>query len=74
MQHGIRLVDDEELPPGHDFVFVGTPDGGRLIFYRQSAISAECLEDSWAAYRALGGPNRKTPTSSVDVPQLRRVI
>lgn len=54
--HGIRIVADEDMPEGHDFVFVEVPDGG-LIFYRDSAVTAQTLEDSWAAYRAL----RDTP-------------
>lgn len=56
-QHAIQFVDDDALPEGHDFAFVGLPDGGGLIFYRRSALSPESLEGSWAAYRALGGPS-----------------
>lgn len=50
--HGIRLVDDDVMPEGHDFILVEVSDGG-LIFYRRSALTAATLEDSWAAYRAL---------------------
>jgi hypothetical protein len=53
MEHAIRFVDDDALPAGYDFVFVGLPDGGGLIFYRRSALSPGSLEGSWAAYRAL---------------------
>lgn len=58
--HAINFIDDDELPAGHDFMFIDIPEGG-LIFYRESAISPQSLEDSWAAYRALGGPNRGQP-------------
>lgn len=51
--HAIHFVDDCELPEGHDFMLVEIPDGG-LIFYRESAITPTSLEDSWAAYRAVG--------------------
>lgn len=60
MAYGIRFVDDDALPAGHDFLFVEMP-GGAMIFYRESALSPQSLEDSWAAYRALGGPDRTTP-------------
>lgn len=58
--HAIHFVDDGELPTGHDFMLVDLPEGA-LIFYRESALSPQPLEDSWAAYRALGGPSRDTP-------------
>lgn len=61
MGYGIRFVDDSVLPKGHDFLFVELPDGA-LIFYRESAVTPETLEDSWAAYRALGGPRPTRPT------------
>ena len=52
-EHAIRFVDDDALPEGHDFAFVGLPGGGGWIFYRQSAVDPKVLEDSWTAYRAL---------------------
>lgn len=58
--YDIKFVDDDALPQGHDFLFAQIP-GGALIFYRRSALSEESLKDSWAAYRALGGPNRDRP-------------
>jgi hypothetical protein len=54
--HTIYFVSDEAIPAGHDFIFVEIP-AGALIFYRESAITPQVLEDSWAAYRAL----RKSP-------------
>jgi hypothetical protein len=66
MEHAIVLVDDDALPEGHDFVFVGMPDGGGMIFYRRSALDVEPLEDSWTAYRAL----IHTPP----IPTLRRAV
>lgn len=50
--HAIYFVDDSELPAGHDFVLVEIPDGA-LVFYRESALSPQVLEDSWTAYREL---------------------
>jgi hypothetical protein len=54
--HTIHFVDDSELPDGHDFLFIGIPDGA-LIFYRAGALTPQNLEDSWAAYRARSGQN-----------------
>lgn len=50
--YSIRFVDDSALPNGHDFVFVQA-DEDYAIFFRESAISPQMLEDAWAAYRAL---------------------
>lgn len=60
-QHSISFVDDEALTEGREFMFIGTPDGGGLIFYKESALSPASLEDSWAAYRALGGREGPLP-------------
>lgn len=65
MEHAIRFVDDDALPDGYDFVFIGHEDGGGWIFYRRSALSPRSLEDSWTAYRALS----KNPP-----PNLLRVV
>lgn len=51
--YGITFVDDDALPEGHDFMFVALAGGGCHIFYRESRLSPQSLEDSWAAYRAL---------------------
>lgn len=62
MSHHISIVDDHELPTGHDFVFVKHRDGAH-IFYRRGTLDECVLEDSWAAYRALlgkGGPTVPT--------------
>lgn len=48
--HRIYFVGDHQLD--QDFLFVKTPEGA-LIFYRESTLTAEVLESSWAAYRAL---------------------
>lgn len=70
--YGICFVDDDILPGGRDFMFVEVDDDGAMIFYRESTIGPKPLEDSWAAYRALGGPNRSAPTTAV--PSLRRMV
>ena len=50
--YGIRFVEDDALPEGHDFVLVQS-GGDVLMFYRESAVTPQNLEASWAAYRAL---------------------
>jgi hypothetical protein len=66
--YGITFVDDGAMMDGHDFAFVAIPDGG-WIFYRESTLSPESLEDSWAAYRALlaSGDGGDDPTSEAIV-------
>lgn len=61
--HVINFVSDEAMPPGHDFIFVALPMGA-LMFYRESAITPQTLEDSWAAYRALQRGKPLEPTSA----------
>lgn len=61
MEYRIEFVDDQALPEGHDFLLAQTAENA-VIFYRESAISPEMLEDSWAAFRALGKPRRDHPT------------
>lgn len=58
--HAIQMVDDATMPDGLDFMFVQLDDGA-MIFYRESAICAEVLEDSWAAYRALLDHHTRPP-------------
>ena len=50
--YGIDFVDT--LPGGRDFMFIDLGDGA-LIYYRESAVTARSLEDSWAAFRACQG-------------------
>lgn len=65
--YGIRFVGDDELPEGHDFVFAHAGESA-MIFYRESAVSPESLEDSWAAYRATLGRQPRDPS------ELREVV
>jgi hypothetical protein len=58
--HCIQFVSDEVLPEGHDFVFVELP-AGAAIFYRESALSPQSLEDSWTAYRSLSARPPQQP-------------
>ena len=51
--HAIDFVSDDQMPAGHDFMFIEVPHEGGLIFYRESAVSPESLEGSWAAFRAI---------------------
>lgn len=70
-QRAVRLVDDDALPDGHDFVFVSLDNGGvGWIFYRQGALGAELIEESWRAGSALGKPE---PARPVDIRHLRSV-
>lgn len=78
MGHGIEFVD--KLPDGLDFLFIGMPDGGGRILYRESAICPRVLEDSWAAYRLLvddgggGGPDDGERTSGGTVAEIQRDV
>lgn len=47
--YGIDFVD--RLPGGRGFMFIDLGDGA-LIYYREDAVTASNLEDSWAAFRA----------------------
>lgn len=62
--HKIRFVSDAVMPDGHDFVFVHVGDD-HYIFYRESAVSAELLEESWRAYRAHREDAVRQPLRSV---------
>lgn len=66
MSHSITFVDDDALPDGTDFVFVEVPNGAH-IFYRESALTEQTLEDSWAAYRTL---KRHPPVEPTAAPAL----
>jgi len=57
---GIKFVDDDELPEGHDFVFVQAREDW-MVFLRESAITAPMLEDTWAALLAL----QETPPTQI---------
>lgn len=70
--HAVRVVEDDALPDGVDFVFVSVECGDvGWIFYKRSALSAETIEASWTAGSALGRPG---PARSGDVRHLRRVV
>lgn len=69
--HCIKFVEDQEMPEGHDFILVETPDGA-LLFYREGALTEETLMDSWSAYRALRRrppvePTRMAPVDAAHV-------
>lgn len=60
MHHSIKFVADNALPEGHDFVLIQTPTA-TVVVYRESAITPDLLEQSWAAYRALVEPLADEP-------------
>lgn len=70
--YAVEFVGDDALPAGHDFMLVQTPEGA-IVYMKQSAITQETIESSWAAYRAvigLGGgvspdPEREIPDRSL---------
>lgn len=68
--HCITFVADDEMPEGHDFVFVEIPEGA-LLFYRESELTEENLMDSWAAYRAL---QRRPPVEPASAPSWTRLL
>lgn len=49
--HAIRFIDDQDMPEGHDWVFVEIPHGA-LVFIRKSALVEQSFEQAWDAYRA----------------------
>jgi len=58
----IKIVGDDDMPEGHDFVLVADEDGGdACLFYRASALTARTLERSWTAYRRLLGVEQDPP-------------
>jgi len=66
--HGIAFVDDQALQ-GHDFALISLADGDEWVFYREKAVTPSVLEDSWAAYRALGATSVGVPQSAPDPQQ-----
>lgn len=69
MGYSIKFVSDEAMPEGHDFIFIETPCGA-VIVYRETAVTPDTLEASWAAYRALGGRSRPRPPLRMVDPRL----
>jgi hypothetical protein len=76
--HGITFVDDTELADGHDFALIALPDGGVWIFFGESAVTPETLEDSWTAYRAVVGIDREPEPhwreAALDDPRQLRLV
>lgn len=60
MDGRIHIVEDEAMPPGHDFLLVAE-EGEARIFYRRSTLGEKSLEDSWEAYRRLVGLEPRSP-------------
>jgi len=50
--YAIKFVSDDALPDDHDFALVQTSQDV-VVFFRESRLSPQVLEDSWAAYRSL---------------------
>ena len=72
--YGVTFADDDALPEGLDFALVIMTDGVHA-FYRESAISPELLEDSWAAVRELCAVHYPAVASArLDDSYLRAVV
>lgn len=52
--YGVRFIDDDALPAGHDFVMVRT-DEDTMFFVKRTKVTPRVLEQAWAAFRALPG-------------------
>lgn len=59
--HRVRLVDECDLPAGHDWMLV-EHDERITLFIAEDALTPRCLEEAWAAYRLLTGPRHPRPT------------
>lgn len=50
--YDVQFVDDEDLPPGHPWVFICT--GVRLVLVmKRSHVTPIALTDAWAVYREI---------------------
>jgi hypothetical protein len=53
--HGIRVVDQSDLPAGHEWALV-EHDEQITLFITEAALTPRALEGAWAGYRLLTAP------------------
>ena len=51
-EYGVKFVEDHELPPGQDWIFVEV-DGALWFVVKESRVSPGVLNQAWAAYRRM---------------------
>lgn len=66
--YGVRFIDDHELPEGHDFAMIRTPEDC-VFFFKRSKVTPKVLEQAWAAYRALPGVDAVPLNQRLESPQ-----
>ena len=72
-EYGVKFVEDHELPPGQDWIFVEV-DGGLYFVVKESRITPEVLNQAWAAYRQMEfGPPIARPRAPLVLVAPRRV-
>jgi hypothetical protein len=49
VEHFIRFIEDDRLPPTRDWMLIRTPDA-YYFFVKRSKVSQDVLEQGWAAY------------------------
>lgn len=52
-EYHVTLVEDDDLPPDHDFALVEHDGVLWAALKRGRVASPQVLEDAWAAFRAL---------------------
>lgn len=52
--YGVRVVDDDVLPDGMEWMFVKMKDGGLQLWLANSSSGCpRVLSEAWAAYRCI---------------------
>lgn len=51
-EYGINFIEDADLPPGRDWVFVRV-DGDTHLFIKRNRVCPQVLEGAWSAYREM---------------------
>lgn len=52
--HGVKVVSDDALPEGIEWMFVRTTSGGLVLCLAQSSAgNARTLAEAWEAYRRM---------------------
>lgn len=64
LQHHVMISDDQQMPPGQDWLLIEHADGV-LVVLRRSACNAgdgalaEVLAQAWAAFRWIDADDRR---------------
>lgn len=66
--YGVRFIDDDALPEGHDYAMIRTAED-TVFFFKRSKLTPRVLEQAWAAYRALPGVDAVSLDERLECPQ-----